>query len=620
MSINAANSGFSNTPGGTGGGGGGNLFGSGTYPRLAMWLASNTLGDSGAEYDPNTGFFSLNKPVSTNLFGIEFLTNNLDSYFLLKNNFFDIVVLRDSNLMISSNFFGGVDFKNSLNSNNSLFGLNIFMSYFSDFYGSNILIGNNCMVFLQTEYNIFGVRNIITTTAYFSSPILIFGAENSVSYTGSSSIDDLLNIFGRLNSIYFTAVYQRLNLLIYGHNNTIQNYPEATIYGKSISIYGSYSFSPSFILYLSYGANHSSFNNTNYLSESIINFGNGINIFGNNEYLNLYLTQSLLSISFGSGLTLSYNNFYRLYFASFGNSNIMSSNEFTLQDLTIGLFGINNYFNSNTSISFIYFRYTIFGLFNQVFNNQLGENIVIFGYKNEILNSTVNYPLSIFGIFNQIFGINNIGEVVITGQYNFIGNNSVISNTSFSTVSIYGLRNNLDTLNTTNINSVLLFTNYFILFQSNITNFTAIGSYMSVGSNSNLNGLFVFGYNISIQNMNLNNIFIFKNNANSLLVISPPYNIPDNSYVFIDYNTGQPSFCITPNNRVGIGNSSISAFPQEQLTVEGRIRSVSSDIVVETNTRGFILKAPNGNYWRIQVDNSGVLTTTNLGSILPSEF
>jgi len=621
MSINAANSGFSSKAGG--GGGGGKVSGKGTYPHLAMWLSPNTLGDSGAEYDPISGFFSLNKPVSTNLFSIELQTNYPDYYFLLKNYNNNIVILRSGGLIITDDNIG-MDFTNISNSRDSIFGTNNILYYISDFYGSNMLISNDTYVAVQTSYGVFGIVNYINTQAYFLNPILVFGSNNSFIHTTSVSTSNLLNIFGSVNNINVPSInYYTLNIFIFGYNNSIFEYPSAIIYGNNINISGAYPLAlTANTFYLSYGANHYFYNNINYLSENIINFGASINIFYNNSSLSLYLTQILSSISFGTNITLSYNNFYRLYFANFGHGNTASSNEFTIQDLTISLFGINNYFNSNTSISSIYFRYTLFGMFNQVFNNQLGGNIVIFGYQNQVFNSTVSYfSINIFGISNQIFGLGNIGEVVITGQYNSIGNN-FSSNTNVFTVSIYGLRNILNTLSTNNINNVLLFTNYFSLLQSELSYFTAIGSYISVGSIANLSGLFVFGNNISIRNINLSNIFIFKNSPNLVTISTtiPPYNIPNNSYVFIDYNTGEPSVCITPNNRVGIGNSSISAFPQEQLTVEGRIRSVSSDIVVETDTRGFILKAPNGNYWRIQVDNLGILTTTNLGNTLPSEF
>jgi hypothetical protein len=66
---------------------------------------------------------------------------------------------------------------------------------------------------------------------------------------------------------------------------------------------------------------------------------------------------------------------------------------------------------------------------------------------------------------------------------------------------------------------------------------------------------------------------------------------------------------------VGIGNIS----PTEKLTVAGRLRTTNSDMVVESNARGFIVKdTTDGNYYRIQTTN-GVVTATSVGTTLPTE-
>lgn len=64
---------------------------------------------------------------------------------------------------------------------------------------------------------------------------------------------------------------------------------------------------------------------------------------------------------------------------------------------------------------------------------------------------------------------------------------------------------------------------------------------------------------------------------------------------------------------------SITTAPTEKLTVAGRVRSTNSDIVVETDTRGLILKSANGKYWRLTVGDTGILSTTDLGTTLPAE-
>lgn len=69
--------------------------------------------------------------------------------------------------------------------------------------------------------------------------------------------------------------------------------------------------------------------------------------------------------------------------------------------------------------------------------------------------------------------------------------------------------------------------------------------------------------------------------------------------------------------QIGIGVTSTS----EKLTVAGRIRSTNSDIVVESSSKGLILKDTQStpHYWRITISNAGVLTTTDVGTSLPAE-
>lgn len=43
----------------------------------------------------------------------------------------------------------------------------------------------------------------------------------------------------------------------------------------------------------------------------------------------------------------------------------------------------------------------------------------------------------------------------------------------------------------------------------------------------------------------------------------------------------------------------------------------TDDLIVDTSTRGLVLKSPNNRYWRVTVDNSGSLVTTDLGTSKP---
>jgi hypothetical protein len=54
-------------------------------------------------------------------------------------------------------------------------------------------------------------------------------------------------------------------------------------------------------------------------------------------------------------------------------------------------------------------------------------------------------------------------------------------------------------------------------------------------------------------------------------------------------------------------------------TVTDRSNTTSNDIVFNDATKGIILKDTQGtpHYWRITINNSGVLQTTDLGTSLP---
>jgi hypothetical protein len=43
----------------------------------------------------------------------------------------------------------------------------------------------------------------------------------------------------------------------------------------------------------------------------------------------------------------------------------------------------------------------------------------------------------------------------------------------------------------------------------------------------------------------------------------------------------------------------------------------TDDLIVDSTTTGLVLKSPNGHYWRFSVDNSGILTTTDVGAVAP---
>jgi hypothetical protein len=65
-------------------------------------------------------------------------------------------------------------------------------------------------------------------------------------------------------------------------------------------------------------------------------------------------------------------------------------------------------------------------------------------------------------------------------------------------------------------------------------------------------------------------------------------------------------------------NSSIA----ETVSSGGRNRNgqgvdTTDDVIIDDSDAGLVLKSPDGDYWRIQVTNLGVLTITNLGATKP---
>lgn len=43
----------------------------------------------------------------------------------------------------------------------------------------------------------------------------------------------------------------------------------------------------------------------------------------------------------------------------------------------------------------------------------------------------------------------------------------------------------------------------------------------------------------------------------------------------------------------------------------------TDDLIVDTTTKGLVLKSPNGHYWRASISNAGVVTWTDLGTTKP---
>ena len=61
------------------------------------------------------------------------------------------------------------------------------------------------------------------------------------------------------------------------------------------------------------------------------------------------------------------------------------------------------------------------------------------------------------------------------------------------------------------------------------------------------------------------------------------------------------------NTKLGVGTNN----PQKTLDVSGTVQS-SGDIEVTSSSAGVILKSPNGSRWRVTVNNSGMVATTNV--------
>lgn len=65
------------------------------------------------------------------------------------------------------------------------------------------------------------------------------------------------------------------------------------------------------------------------------------------------------------------------------------------------------------------------------------------------------------------------------------------------------------------------------------------------------------------------------------------------------------------------GDVGIGSTPEHKLHVDGRVYS-TADFVSDAADKGVVLKSPNGHYWRLTVDDTGSLATTDLGTSLPA--
>ena len=55
------------------------------------------------------------------------------------------------------------------------------------------------------------------------------------------------------------------------------------------------------------------------------------------------------------------------------------------------------------------------------------------------------------------------------------------------------------------------------------------------------------------------------------------------------------------------------------FSIDRMVRGVDTkdDLIVNNDATGVVLKSPDGHYWRVTVDNTGALTTTDLGTTKP---
>ena len=71
-------------------------------------------------------------------------------------------------------------------------------------------------------------------------------------------------------------------------------------------------------------------------------------------------------------------------------------------------------------------------------------------------------------------------------------------------------------------------------------------------------------------------------------------------------------------------NNLIEAFKGIDLTGGGGNNNrwgsgvdTTSDVIIDSTTAGLVLKDTAGHYWRVKINTSGVLTTTDLGTTKP---
>lgn len=268
------------------------------------------------------------------------------------------------------------------------------------------------------------------------------------------------------------------------------------------------------------------------------------------------------------------------------------------------------------------------------------------GLSNVFVAGVSGFDNSGFGL--EVLGFNTTGsdnsgfgkralQFNITGNNNFAGGaGAALRNTSGSNIVAIGVHAAQNTLTKSNIIAIGVSsvgsnnTGEEVVVIGTEGAFNTQGSYITAAGHQvlrqgiNNSRTTAFGYQAGYYATGQRGIFIgftagqYETGDNKLFIDSfsraSESDARVKSLIYGVFDNDPGNQILTINGRTGIGVA-----PTEQLTVQKRIRSVASDIVVEDMSRGVIMKASdNSHYYRLYI-SSGIVTAMDLGTSLPAE-
>jgi len=108
-----------------------------------------------------------------------------------------------------------------------------------------------------------------------------------------------------------------------------------------------------------------------------------------------------------------------------------------------------------------------------------------------------------------------------------------------------------------------------------------------------------------------------------------PYDLPQTSFEWVDWYTKlrtQINSTSTDHNQLtNIQGGTAAEYYHLDLADYNALQGArvtkgtdtTDDVIIDSTTKGLVLKSPNGHYWRASISNAGVITWTDVGTTKP---